>query len=339
MKQANRIAVQQPKRVAVFRALYLGDLLCVLPAFRALRKSLPEAEITLIGLPWARVFVDRFSDYLDDFVEFPGFPGFPERTPQIDRIPAFLAEMQSLEYGLALQMQGSGGIANSLVVLFGASLNAGFYLPGQYCPDSEHFLPYPVHEPEIWRHLRLMEFLGLPLSGEDLEFPIYAQDRSDLKRLEESLSLKLSDYACIHPGSRSTDRRWSTQKFAAVGDGLARRGLQVILTGSLEESHLTESVATQMHAPAIDLAGRTTLGTLAALLSRARLLVCNDTGVSHLAAALKIPSVVLFIASDPNRWAPRDQILHRIVSWATAAIPEVVLSEVDELLRQERTYG
>src|SRR5262249_20056841 len=72
-----------PRRVVCLRALRLGDLPCAVPAFRAIRAALPNAEIVLVILPWAREFVERYAGYLDGFREFPGYPGLPEREPRI----------------------------------------------------------------------------------------------------------------------------------------------------------------------------------------------------------------------------------------------------------------
>jgi ADP-heptose:LPS heptosyltransferase len=68
-----------------------------------------------------------------------------------------------------------------------------------------------------------------------------------------------------------------------------------------------------MRAPAVDLAGRTSLGALGALIDGAGVVVCNDTGVSHVTAALGTPSVVVASGSDVRRWAPLDQSRHRVV--------------------------
>ena len=128
---------------------------------RALRAALPDAEMVLIGLPWARSFVQRFDMYLDGFQEFPGYPGLPEQAPRLERIGAFLDEIQAEEFDLVLQMQGSGRITNPLAVLL-ARITAGFLKPGGYCPDPERFLIYPDHGLEIDRLLSLVEFLGVP---------------------------------------------------------------------------------------------------------------------------------------------------------------------------------
>src|SRR4051812_21107984 len=105
---------QFPKNIIVLRALMLGDLLCTVPAFRALRKAFPASRITLAGLPWAKVFVERFSQYFDDFIEFPGYPGLPERKPEIEQIPDFIKSVQAQKFDLALQMHGSGSFVNSV---------------------------------------------------------------------------------------------------------------------------------------------------------------------------------------------------------------------------------
>ena len=317
------------KRIVIFRALYLGDLLNAVPAFRALKTAFPNSHVTLIGLPWSGEFVQRFHAYLDDFISFPGFPGLPEQAPNLPRLLSFLQEMQAMNVDLAIQMQGSGDIVNPMMGLFGAKHIAGFYLPGQYCPDKNWFLEYPEHEQEAWRHLRLMEFLGIPLHGDELEFPLFAEDWRALEQIQREYSLG-NNYVCVHPGANARERRWPPQNFAVIADYLAARGFQVVLTGTEKEANLTASVALHMRASAIDMAGKTNLGTLGALVSKARLVVSNDTGISHVAAALKTPSVILFPVPESIRWAPQNAQLHKRIWDAMGKQPSEVLPRVEE---------
>lgn len=325
------------RRVAVLRALHLGDLLCAVPALRSLRAGLPETEIVLVGLPWAREFASRFAAYLDGFLALPGVPGLPEQPPEPERLAAFLRRARRRRFDLAVQLHGDGRVTNGLAARLGARLLAGFHPRGGPCPDPSRFLPYPDAGPEIRRLLRLTAFLGLPDRGEELEFPLREEDVMDLRRLPEAASLRPGEYVCVHPGGRDPARRWAPEEFAAVADGLGRRGLRVVLTGTAGEAALTGAVAGRMAAgPPVDLTGRTSLGALAALLSGARLLVCNDTGVSHLAAALRLPSVVVFTGSDPERWAPLDRSRHRAL-WRPAA--GAVLAEAERLLTREGNHA
>ena len=91
-----------------------------------------------------------------------------------------------------------------------------------------------------------------------------------------------------------------------------------MLTGTPDEAPLIRTVRQHMRSAALDLSGRTTLWTLGALLERARLLVCKDTGVQHVAAALGTPSVAVSSGADVARWAPLDATRHRVL-WADAA--------------------
>lgn len=311
---------QPPRKIVVFRALQMGDMLCVVPALRALRAAAPLSHITLVGLPWAAVFVKRFGKYVDDLLVFPGFPAFPEQPAHLSAIPHFFAEAQRQRFDLALQMHGSGVLTNPMVVMLAAERNAGFYEQGQYCPDPRGFLQWDEREHEVLRHIRLMEFLGVPPRGEHLEFPLGDADYRALQRCHTGLPAP-GEYVCIHPGARLPSRRWPPQRFAEVADRLAAQGLKVVLTGAPDEAALVQSVQRAMRMPALDLSGKTELGALAALIAQARLVVSNDTGVSHIAAAVATPSVIVCCGSDVQRWAPLDHARHQVLSASVECRP------------------
>jgi ADP-heptose:LPS heptosyltransferase len=158
-----------------------------------------------------------------------------------------------------------------------------------------------------------MEFLGVPAQGSELEFPILGEEWREVATVRAACGLRPGEYACVHPGARASARRWAPERFAAVADLLAARGLRIVLTGIDEESEVAGAVARSMHTGCVNLAGKTPLGVLAPLLTGARLLVCNDTGISHVAEALRVPSVVIYTGSSPERWAPPDGARHRAV--------------------------
>jgi ADP-heptose:LPS heptosyltransferase len=311
---------EAPPRIAVFRALQLGDMLCVVPALRALRAAAPQSHITLIGMPWASSFVERFHMYLDELLVFPGFPGFPEQPADIAGLPRFLQDAQARKFDLAIQLHGSGNLSNPITELLGARHVAGFYQAGQRCPDLARFLLWDEKEHEVLRFIHLMNFLGIASSGNALEFPLYDADHASLRASHDDLP-EPGSYVCIHPGARLPSRRWLPQRFAEVADRLAGNGFQVVLTGSNDEKDVVQAVADAMQAQAINLCGRTSLGGLAALIAQARLVVCNDTGISHVAAAVATPSVIICCGSDPVRWAPLDAQRHRVIGAAVSCRP------------------
>jgi ADP-heptose:LPS heptosyltransferase len=300
-----------PERIAVFRALQLGDMLCAVPALRALRGALPSAHITLVGLPWAAQFVRRYARYLDDFIAFPGHPGLPEQPiPAAHDAASFYEAMRERRYDLAIQLHGSGEISNQIVRAFEARLTVGHTIDDG--DDPGMFARYTAAGTEPERLLRLVEFLGATPQGLDLEFPIGEDDERELAESGLAERIASGNYICVHPGARVRRKCWPPQCFAQVADRLAEEfGVAVVLTGSQREADLTHAVATRMRSPSIDAALPISIGAMAALMRRSRLLVCNDTGVSHIAAGMRLPSVVIFSAADILRWAPANRVLHR----------------------------
>jgi ADP-heptose:LPS heptosyltransferase len=347
---------QEPiRQVAIFRALVLGDLLCAVPAWRALHAAWPEAEFTLIGLPWARELVKRL-DLFDRFIEFPGYPGLPEVVPDLDALPEFLQQVQAERFDLLLQMHGSGSIVNPLLATFGARHVAGFCEPGSEAGrcgmEDELFTPWPDSGHEIERMLALSDHLGAPRQGLQLEFPVTDADRIELASVfPEAFGGRA--YVCVHPGAQLPSRRWSTARFAEAADWLADQGYTVVLTGTPGERALADQLQQAMRRSAVNLVGVTTLWTLGALVERASLVLCNDTGISHVAAALQTPSVVISSGADVSRWAPLDADLHRVLwrdlacrpcgfatcpydhACAEAVTAERVIAELESLLYDE----
>ena len=293
--------------IAVFRALQLGDMLCAVPTLRALRRARPREHIALVGLPWACTFARRFAHYVDEFIEFPGHPDLPESGSNGD-LEGFFAKMRARRLDLALQLHGSGRVSNSIVAAFGALEMAGFA-----ARDGGRFLAWRDRENEVERGLRLLSALGIPDCGTALEFPLSEDDKKELRQLEKRLGFDAAAAACVHPGARLRSRRWPAERFASVADALQARGLRVVLTGSPGEAALCQEVAGLMRTRPLDACSAVSVGGLAALLSRVRLLVCNDTGVSHLAAAFGTRSVVICSGADPARWAPLDEERHRVL--------------------------
>lgn len=307
------------RSIGVFRALQLGDMLCIVPALRSLRAGCPQARITLVGLPWARDFARRFSCYVDDFIEFPGHALMPERRPRFERWPGYLGAVHECDFDLALQMHGSGQVTNRLLWAWSARRVAGFStLPG-IVDDPTCFLPWHDREHEVTRYVRLMRHLGMPDCGEALEWP---EQDADLEEAAVSNVLGGSrPFVVVHPGARLASRRWPVEHFAQVADALARQGYRIVATGAPDEAHLVASLVEAMTQPVRNVAAQTTLGGLAALVRRASLLVCNDTGVSHVAAAVQTPSVVICCGADPVRWAPLDAHRHTVLHHPIACRP------------------
>ena len=290
----------------------LGDLLCTVPAVRALRAARPDLHVALATWPEMAGVVGRMGAWVDELVPFPGAPGIPERTPD-GTLPQWSAAMVARRWGLALQVYGDNPAATAVTASTGSRLVGGFAPTGATGLAPDLHLPYPhaLHEAE--RHLRLLEHLGLPPGApRALEWPLTSDDGQQAA----ACGLAGTPYAVLHPGATSASRRWPVERFAEVADGLAAAGLRVAVGGVRSEAPTTRALVAACRTPVVDLTGRTSLGAYAALLRDAAVVVANDTGTAHLTAAVGGRVVTLFLSGDPVRWrhpAPLQTVVHEDV--------------------------
>jgi ADP-heptose:LPS heptosyltransferase len=290
-----------PRRVAVVRASRIGDFVCATPALRALRAALPEAEVTLVALPFIEPLARRLAS-VDRFEAFPGFPGIAEQFFDPARLVQFLGRMQSRRFDLAVQLHGTGVYSNAFTLMLGAQATAGFVRPGDRADLLDAALPFPARGHEAQRLLALAECLGAPAQGEETEFPLRSEDRAEAAALLAGAPRPLIG---LHAGARDAEKRWRPEGLARVArELLARYGGRAVVLGSEEELRAAATIAATLGARCLDLAGLTSLPVLGAVIERLDVLLTTDSAPAHIAYALGQPSVTLFRETEPARWGP-----------------------------------
>jgi ADP-heptose:LPS heptosyltransferase len=312
---------EPPRKVVLLRASRIGDFICTTPAFRALRAALPEAEITLITLSMLRDLVER-SPHLDRFVAFPGYPGIAEQFFDACKAASFFQAMQAERFDLAIQLQGSGVNSNPFMLMLGARCTVGFIRQGDSPGLLDAALPWPLRGHEIQRMLSLPRFLGIPAhcTSTYTEFPLWPQDHADAERLLAGAKRPLIG---LHTAARDVTRRWPLDRFLSAAQTLHHRhNGTIVILGEASEQQAGEAIAQAAGAAAcLNLAGKTSLPTLGAILARLSLLITNDSGPAHMAYALNTPTVTIFGGASPDSYAPLQRGPYRIVLYEMPCRP------------------
>jgi ADP-heptose:LPS heptosyltransferase len=293
----------------VLRANALGDFIFALPALEALRAAYPDAEITLLGRRLHEELLAGRASPVDRVVVLPPIRGVsvPD-TEETDRHAAADCQRKLREerFDIAVQLHGGGVNSNPFVRGIGAGLTVGLKAPEAEPPDR--WIPYVYYQHEVLRYLEVMSLLNA--APRDLE-PRLAVIDSDLREAAPVLDQLGADFAVLHPGATDARRRWPAERFAAVGDRLAECGARIVVTGTSAERDVVEDVLAQMRHEAVEACDRVSLSGLVGLLSRASLLVSNDTGPLHLAVAVGARTVGIFWCGNMVNGAPLTRTRHR----------------------------
>ncbi|MDP8951573.1 MAG: glycosyltransferase family 9 protein [Actinomycetota bacterium] len=309
--------VENVRKIAVLRAGGIGDFIFTLPALHALRVAYPKAEITLLGEAWHEKLLSGRPGPLGRAIAVPRSTGVngPDTGVEEDEeeLERFFARMREERFDLALQMHGGGGYSNPFVRKFEARVTAGARAPG--APPLDRCVPYVYHQSEYLRHLEVAGLVGARTVDLEPHLPVTDGDLAEAGGVVPEDDGPL---IALHPGAGDPRRRWPAEKFATVGDALARSGARVTVVGVEEDRELVSGVVDAMNREALNLCGQLSLSGLAGLLSRCAVVVSNDSGPLHLGVAVGAATVGIYWGPNFINAAPPTRARHRpALSWRT----------------------
>jgi lipopolysaccharide heptosyltransferase II len=305
------------RNILCIRLDYLGDVLMTTPALRALKESLPGCRLTLLTSAGGAA-VTRFIPEIDDTITYAA-PWLKSSEPHDPRIDLAMAErLRSCRFDAAVifSVYSQSPLPAAMLCYL-----AGIPLRLAHCHENPYqLLTNWVHdvEPqertrhEVRRQLDLVATVDAHASDERLSFRVRSADTAWVVSRLAALGVDTTQpWVALHPGASAASRRYPPQHWRALAQLLATR-LQcpLLFTGSAQETALVDEISTGVPG-AHSLAGQLDLGKLAALISMAPLLISNNTGPAHIAAAVGTPVVDLYALTNPQHtpWQVASRVL------------------------------
>jgi lipopolysaccharide heptosyltransferase I len=298
-----------PRRILIIKPSAIGDVVHALPVLNLLRRRWPEAHVSWLVTPACAGVLERHP-MLDEVIRFERKEfGKGWRSPRAAaELVRFTRDLGRRKFDLVIDLQGlfrSGWLAFAT----GAPYRVG---PANAREGAWLFYTHrvPTGTPEqhaIERYLTIAQAVGCERGPAEFPFAVDDDDRAYVARLTPAR------YAVLMPGANWLTKQWPVERFAALVAPLRERfGLESVVAGGPDTAHLAEKIPATAN-----LAGRTNLRQLVALLEKASLVVANDSGPMHIAAALGRPLVTPFGPTNPVRTGP----YRRLDSVLRVAIP------------------
>lgn len=302
------LAASQFRRILIIKPSSFGDVIHAMPVLHGLRTRFPYARISWLVANSCAGLLEGHPD-LDEVIRFDR-----KRYGRIGRGLAptiefvrFLGKLGSRSFDLALDLQGLFRSA-FLAVATGARVTLGFANAREFAPlfySRRIMVPNPEMHAVDRNYLfaRALGFADLPVS---FRMPVRPE-------AAEAVATLLADhgigrgcaYALMGPGTRWETKRWPADRFAEVARRVrAELGLPVVLIGMEDEVDVARQVEQAAGEGIVNLAGRTKLPELIALVAGAAICVMHDSGPMHLATALGRPMVAIYGPTSPQRTGP-----------------------------------
>ena len=312
----------EPRRILVIRLDRLGDVVLSLPVVQVLRKRYPEAFIAMmVRSAWRDIVEGHPSLNAAILYDKEG----AHRT--IRQTIRFAHQLRRFQLDTALILHPTYR-SHWIAWFAGIPVRIGYNRKGGYL--LTHRLPHRKQEGnqhEARFSLEMLQPLGIVERDIPLpQIPVHTQAQHQIATLLADAGISPTDtLIAIHPSASCPSKRWNPERFAQVSDRLvAAHQVKVCLVAGATEAYAAALVEKSMRSVVLNLAGRLSLSQLAALLHRCQLLLSNDSGPIHVAAALGVPVVDIFGRNQrglsPKRWGPLGEghtILHKDVGCVT----------------------
>lgn len=285
------------KRIMVRSTNWVGDVVMTTPALGALRATFPDAEIVVVAKPLVAPLFDPHP-YCDRVLVFD--KNGPERG--VKGLLRFGAMLRRERFDLAVLFQKAIEAA-ILASLARIPQRLGYRTDGRGLLLT-HSLPFTEEvsrRHHTQHYLHLLKSFGIQ-GGDGGQRLLVTSDEAEWAKG----MLPGGPWLAVNPGAAyGSAKRWIPGRFAEVADRLAEEfGLQLVLTGGPGEKEIGRDIEQALRQPVLNLIGQTTLRQMTAVLSRCRLVVTNDSGPMHVAAAFGVPIVAIFGPTDHTTTHP-----------------------------------
>ena len=328
VKSSPSIPREKIERILIVKPSSIGDVVHALPTVAALRWGFPDAFLAwMVEEEAADIVVG--NPHLDEVIVSSRKRWRGElkqgslRLSVLREMWEFLKMLRARRFDLVIDLQGllKSGIPS---FLSGAPYRLGYWEAREM---SHVFLTHKVSVDNgkmhaVDRYLAILPVLGISVGEKDFSIATTPGDEERMASLLESHGVQPGKIRIVlNAPTRWKSKRWPPEKFAELGDLLARRlGAKIILTGGQADLGLVEEIASLMLARPVVFAGKTSLKEFCCLLKQVDLMVTCDSGPMHIAAAMGTPTVALFGPTDPLRTGPYG-MGHRVLQRRMDCIP------------------
>lgn len=294
------------RRILVRGVNWLGDAVMTTPALQAIRETWPDAEIVLLANPlvsqllFGHPWLDRVITF-DRDGRHKGLAGRLRLARELRRERFDLALILPNSFDSAL-VPFLAGIPRRLGK---ASDGRGWLLTGRYREPAQK---QPIHEVQYYRNL--MAHFGITGSVTEPLLAVTPQEKAEAAAFlaEQGIGPETVVLGINAGATFGSAKRWYPERFAEVARHLAGEwGARIVLFGGPNEREIVSVIEEELGGDCLNLAGKTSVRRLMALIGRCSFMVTNDSGPMHIAAAFGVPLVAIFGPTDHTGTAPRGE--------------------------------